>query len=349
MDTYFVKKKIKVLIVDDSAVVRRILSEGLSKDPDIEIVGTAPDPYVARDKISQLQPDVITLDIEMPRMDGLTFLEKLMAHFPLPVIIISSLSRQGGLTAMKALELGAVDVITKPPADVSTALGEMMIMLTDKIKGAAKAKISGKRITTVAKNEILTSSIKTTDNILALAASTGGTEALVYVLSNLPSNTPATVIVQHMPPYFTSTFAERLNKNSPMEVREAKNGDTLHQGLALLAPGGFHMMLRKSGARFYVEIKDGPLVCRVKPSADVLFKSVAKYAGLNAVGVIMTGMGQDGALGLLEMLNAGASTIGQNEESCIVYGMPKAAVEFGAVQTVSSLENIPKEILKKFQ
>ncbi|HNW93106.1 MAG TPA: chemotaxis response regulator protein-glutamate methylesterase [bacterium] len=336
--------RVRVLIVDDSAVVRRLLSEGLARDPEIEVVGTAPDPIVARDKIVLLEPDVITLDIEMPRMDGLTFLEKLMRAKPMPVVIISSLSQQGGATALKAMDLGAVEVIAKPAADVSTALPEMMLMLADKIKAAARARVE--RRLTARTGAAITATIKTTDRILALGASTGGTEALNSVLSRLPATTPATVIVQHMPAYFTTSFAERLNRNSAMEVREAKDGDTLYQGLALLAPGNFHMLLRQSGARFYVEVKDGPLVCRQRPAVDVLFKSVARSAGINAVGVIMTGMGNDGAAGLKAMRDAGARTIGQDEASCVVYGMPKQAYEAGGVEIVASLNDIPDAIIR---
>lgn len=342
-------KKIKVLIVDDSAIVRKILSDELKKYEDIDVVGTAPDPFVARDKIVLHKPDVITLDIEMPRMDGLTFLSKLMEHYPLPVIILSTLSEKGGATAMKAIDLGAVEVIAKPVANQKKSLSEMIIMLVDKIKAASMVNLKKRKTISSLKadySRIITASIRTTDKILALGASTGGTEALNYVMSRLPASTAPTVIVQHMPAYFTSSFAERLNRSSAMEVREAQNGDTLYQGLALLAPGNYHMVLRKSGARFYVDIKDGPLVCHQRPAVDVLFKSVARCAGINAVGVIMTGMGKDGAEGLLNMVESGAQTIGQDEKSCVVYGMPKAAYEIGAVDKVVSLENIPEEIVK---
>lgn len=337
--------KIKVLIVDDSAIIRKILTENLSALPDIEIVGTAPDPYIARDKIIQLKPDVLTLDVEMPRMDGITFLEKLMKSYPIPVIILSTLTPSGCNLALKAFELGAIEVIHKPEIDVSFRLNEMIAQLADKIRAAhqAKNKIQGTKREPVTINKIQKSQIhlKTTDKVVAIGSSTGGTEAIRYILPTLPANFPGIVIAQHMPANFTKSFAENLNTLCALEVREAVDNDTIRPGLALIAPGNFHMIARRSGARYYVNIQQGPMVHHQRPAVDVLFNSVAKYVGHNAIGVILTGMGKDGAEGLLRMKNAGAKTIGQDEKSCVVYGMPKAAYECGAVDHVKSLEMIP--------
>jgi two-component system chemotaxis response regulator CheB len=348
-------EKVKVLIVDDSAVVRSILSRELAKDPDIEVVGTAVDPYAARDKIVLSKPDVITLDVEMPRMDGLTFLGKLMEFYPMPVIILSTLTPAGCETALRALELGAVEVMEKPSLDVSAKLNEMIIMLTDKIKSAAQTKY---RFTYMTKDDIekqktvqkpISAMIKTTDKVVAIGASTGGTEAIRKIIPVLPSSFPGTVITQHMPEHFTKSFADSLNKTSQMEVREAQNNDTVRPGLVLIAPGNYHMLLRRSGARYYVEVKQGPLVCRQRPSVEVLFDSVAKYAGRNAVGVILTGMGNDGATGLLHMKEAGAVTIAQDEKSCVVFGMPKEAIKAGGAQKVMPLDNIAQELVRLVQ
>jgi two-component system, chemotaxis family, protein-glutamate methylesterase/glutaminase len=337
---------IKVLVVDDSAVVRKIISDELSKHADINVVGTAPDPFVARDKIVHLRPDVITLDIEMPRMDGLTFLRKLMKYYPLPVVVLSSLSQQGGQVAMEALQSGAVAVLSKPGSSFSVA--DLTDQLADTIRGAARARIVADKKT----EEALTGNpatgkalLQTTSRVVALGASTGGTEALKKVLSMMPPNPPAMVIVQHMPPHFTTAFAERLNSTCPFEVKEASDGDTVRQGRALLAPGNFHMLLKRSGARYYVEVKNGPRIHHQRPAVDVLFRSTAKYAGSNAVGVILTGMGSDGAQGLLEMKQAGARTIAQDENSCVVFGMPKEAIKLGAADKVVSLESVAKEVL----
>ncbi|HDR04727.1 MAG TPA: chemotaxis response regulator protein-glutamate methylesterase, partial [Candidatus Marinimicrobia bacterium] len=338
-------KKVKVLIVDDSAVVRDIFMRELSRDPDIEVVGTAPDPYIARDKIIKLKPDVLTLDIEMPRMDGITFLRKLMRYYPLPIIIVSSLTPKGGALSVEAIEAGAMDVLAKPGA--AYTVGDMSVELIDKIKAAAKVKIENiaenvKQIVPEKKYALT----KTTDKVVAIGASTGGTQALQAVLTAFSLNVPGIIVVQHMPEHFTSSFAARLNEICEIEVKEAENGDSVLPGRVLIAPGNFHMLLRRSGARYYVEVKPGPLVSRHRPSVDVLFRSVAKYAGANAVGVIMTGMGSDGSEGLSEMRKAGAETIAQNESSCVVFGMPKVAIEKGAVQHVVSLEKIPETILK---
>jgi len=341
-------KKIRVLVVDDSAVVRKVFSEELSHEKDIQVVATAPDPYVARDKIVALKPDVVTLDIEMPRMDGLTFLRKLMKYYPLPVIIVSSLTKEGGSLALEAMEIGAVDVISKPGEAYS--VGDMSAQLAEKIRAAAqvdmvqRARLMASQVTAAPQTKL--SLTKTTNKIIAIGASTGGTEALKDVLVQLPPNTPGIMIVQHMPAKFTTSFAERLNNLCQIRVKEAEDGDSVVPGTALLAPGNFHMVMRRSGARYYVNIKSGPLVCYQRPAVDVLFNSVAAYGGANAVGVILTGMGKDGAQGMLKMKETGAKTIAQDEASCVVFGMPKEAIEAGGVDQVVSLKDIPSAILK---
>jgi two-component system, chemotaxis family, protein-glutamate methylesterase/glutaminase len=334
----------RVLVVDDSPVVRQMLVRELSRDPEIEVVGTAPDPFVARDKIVELKPDVLTLDMEMPRMDGMTFLRKLMQHHPLPVIVISSLTPKGGALALEALDAGAIDVMCKP--GVAYSIGDLGVELIDKIKAASRIRVA-KRTPSVSAPQArqrLAMTV-TTNKVIAIGASTGGTQALFDVLTALPPTSPGIIIVQHMPEHFTKSFAERLNEHCAIQVKEAEDGDTVAPGKALLAPGNFHMLLKRSGAMYYVEVKQGPLVSRHRPSVDVLFKSVARYAGKNAVGVIMTGMGGDGAAGLLEMKNAGAETIAQDEASCIVFGMPKVAIEMGAANHVVSLHDIPQKML----
>ena len=338
---------IKVLVVDDSAVVRRIITQELSKYSDIEVVGTAPDPYVARDKIVKLRPTVITLDVEMPRMDGITFLKKLMKYHPIPVIILSSLSQRGSQTAMEALQSGAVEVLSKPGSSFSVA--ELSEQLADKVRAAAKAKLAPPTVAEESSREPIRytgAMAETTNKIIAIGASTGGTEALKTVLLDMPPNAPGIVIVQHMPPRFTTAFAERLNSMCQIEVKEAESGDTVMPGRALLAPGNYHMLFRRSGARYYVDIKSGPRVHHQRPAVDVLFRSVSKYAGANAVGVILTGMGADGAQGLLEMKRAGAKTIAQDEASCVVFGMPKEAIKLGASDMVVPLDRISREMLK---
>lgn len=339
-------RKIKVLVVDDSAVVRQVLAKELSREPDIEVVGTATDPYVARDKIVKLKPDVLTLDIEMPRMDGLTFLKKLMHHFPMPVVIVSSLTAAGGELALEAIDAGAVEVMCKPGA--AYKLGDLTVDLIDKIRAAAKVKVPKPTSDAVKKPPATKrlSLTKTTNKVIAIGTSTGGTEALRQVLPQLPGNTPGIVIVQHMPEHFTRSFANSLNDASEIMVKEAEDGDTVAPGKALLAPGGYHMALKRSGAVYYVEVKEGPRVNRHRPSVDVLFKSVATYAGQNAVGVIMTGMGDDGARGLLTLKEAGAPTIAQDEASCVVFGMPKEAIKLGAADHVVPLDGISRKILR---
>jgi two-component system chemotaxis response regulator CheB len=337
--------KIRVLIVDDSAIVRKIFSEELSKYPDIEVVGTAPDPFVARDKIVNLKPDVITLDIEMPRMDGLTFLRKLMKFYPLPAIVVSSLTPKGGKLTLEAMDIGAVDVIGKPGAAYS--VGDMSAQLADKIRAAARVKMVRKDPDTEAvKYDPIASLAQTTNKVVAIGASTGGTEALKVVLSQMPANSPGMVIVQHMPANFTTAFAERLNGLCQVTVREAKDNDSVTPGTALIAPGNYHMLLRRSGARYYVEVKTGPMVHHQRPAVDILFQSTAKYAGANAIGAILTGMGADGAAGLLEMKNMGAGTIAQDEKTCVVFGMPKEAIKMGAVDKILPIHQIAAEIIR---
>lgn len=341
-------KKIKVLIVDDSALVRKVLTKELSKDPEIEVVGTAPDPYIGRDKIVFLSPDVLILDIEMPKMDGLTFLEKLMHYYPMPVIIVSSLAKEGCEVALRALELGAVEVMAKPGA--AYTVQDLSEQLIEKVKAAAEVKRFGRLLqANKSSKNVLTvtkSFLKTTNKIVAIGASTGGTEAIKEVLTGLPVEIPPILVVQHMPEHFTRAFAERLNTLCKFEVKEAEDGELASPDKVLIAPGNSHMVLKRSGARYYVEIKNGPLVYHQRPSVEVLFTSVAQAAGPNAVGVIMTGMGKDGANGLLEMRNAGAFTIAQDEKSSVVYGMPKEAAAIGAAMKIVPLEKIAQMIIE---
>lgn len=344
-----IKKSVKVLIVDDSAIVRKILSNQLNQHNGIEVVGTAPDPYIARDKIVAIEPDVLTLDVEMPRMDGITFLRKLMKFHPMPVVILSSLTPKGSKTVIEALAAGAVDVMCKPGPSYSVA--EACKTLVEKIKAASRTRIDKN---TIAQNQSDTppkrlNMVETTNRIFAIGASTGGVQALTQVLPALPANAPGTLVVQHMPARFTTSLAERLNRDSALNISEARDGDHVIPGRVLIAPGGFHMLLQRSGANYYVTVKDGPSVCRQKPSVEVLFNSVAKYAGANAVGAILTGMGHDGAMGLLNMRQAGAHTIAQNEESSIVFGMPKEAIERGAAEKIVSLSNIAQTLINFVQ
>ncbi|HEX3355999.1 MAG TPA: chemotaxis response regulator protein-glutamate methylesterase [Tepidisphaeraceae bacterium] len=340
---------IKVLVIDDSAVVRNLLTRELSKDPMINVIATAADPFIARDKIVMLKPDVITLDVEMPRMDGITFLRKLMAHMPMPVVVVSSLTGEGTQTALEAMSAGAVEVVCKPGSAYS--IENLSAVLIEKVKSASKARIRGvanlpPARTTPKQPLSATSMAATTDKVIALGASTGGVQALTEVISNLPVTSPGVVVVQHMPARFTQSFAERLNESCAIQVKEAAHNDTVIPGRVLLAPGGFHMLLRRSGARYYVEVVDGPDVHHQKPSVDVLFQSVAKYAGANAVGAILTGMGADGADGLLAMRNAGARTIAQDEATSIVFGMPMEAIKCGAAEKVLPLDEIAKAVLQ---
>lgn len=340
-----VTRAARVLVVDDSATVRRILQEELGRDPMVDVVGSAADPYIARDKIFALKPDVLTLDIEMPRMDGITFLRKLMAHYPLPVIVVSSLTPKGGDLALEAMDAGAVEVMCKPGAAYS--VGDMSVELTDKVKAAARVPVRkrapARRAAQPGRRLAMT---RTTHKVVAIGASTGGTEALTQLLTRLPHNAPGIVIVQHMPEHFTRSFAERLDELCAIEVKEATDGDGVFPGRALLAPGNYHMMLRRSGARYYVQVKSGPLVSRHRPSVDVLFKSVARYAGKNAIGVIMTGMGRDGAAGMKLMKESGSQNIAQDEATSVVFGMPKEAVAAGGVDFVLPLHGIPEKFLR---
>lgn len=342
---------IRVLIVDDSALVRKLLAEELGKQKDIEVVGTAINPYVAREKIVKLKPDVLTLDLEMPRMDGLSFLSKLMKHYPMPVVVISSLTPENSENALTALRLGAVDVICKPGSAYSTQNISKEIVKAVRAASVAKfdhnfelpdKKNAGNgRSGPVPKAQLN----KTTKKIIAIGASTGGTKALEAVLTVLPPNLPGIVIVQHMPPVFTKSFAERLNSVCRIHVKEAENGDLIRPGQVLIAPGNYHMLAEKDGAKYYTKIKQGPPVHHHRPSVDVLFNSVAEAAGVNATGVIMTGMGSDGAKGLLAMNEKGAYTIAQDEATSVVYGMPKVAKEMGGVSKVLALSKIADSIV----
>ncbi|MCP4115623.1 MAG: chemotaxis response regulator protein-glutamate methylesterase [Desulfobacteraceae bacterium] len=348
------KKKIRVLVVDDSALVRQTISGILASDPDIEVMATAGDPFAAARKMRDEVPDVITLDVEMPRMDGITFLQKLMAQHPIPVVICSSLAGEQSATALKALEYGAVEIIQKPVVGTKKFLEESSIRICDCVKSAALSRI--KKILALRKVEPKLNAdavlagptramLETTEKVVVLGASTGGTEALRVFLQQLPMDAPGMVIVQHMPENFTRAFAIRLNDICRVSVKEAENNDPVLRGQVLIAPGNDHLLLKRSGARYYVEVKTGPLVSRHRPSVDVLFRSAARYAGKNAVGVIMTGMGDDGAKGMMEMKQAGAFTIAQDEASCVVFGMPNEAIKLGAADRVLSLEQISGMVL----
>lgn len=349
-------KKIRVLIVDDSALVRQTLTEILSSDPQIEVMATASDPLTAAERLRQEVPDVITLDIEMPRMDGITFLQKLMAQHPIPVVICSSLAEEGSETTLRALEYGAVEIIQKPKLGTRQFIEESKVRICDAVKAASKVrvkhyvpqrriepKLSADAVIAKPKTRAM---IETTEKVVVIGASTGGTEALRVLLEALPPDCPGIAIVQHMPEHFTAAFARRLDGICRISVKEAEDNDTLIRGRALIAPGNRHMLLKRSGARYYVEIKDGPLVCRHRPSVDVLFRSAARYAGKNSVGVIMTGMGDDGSRGMAEMKEAGATTLAQDEKSCVVFGMPNEAIKRGVVDRVVPLHHIATEILR---
>jgi len=353
-------EKIKVLIVDDSAVVRQVLEEVLQSDGALRVVGSARDPFVAADIMKRVVPDVITLDVEMPRMDGITFLHKIMTQRPIPVVMCSSLTERNSETAMKALEYGAVDIIEKPRMGVKQYLEESKVIICDTVKAAAEARLGRARknngfikvepkltADAVIEKPNSRAMIQTTERVVVVGASTGGTEALKSFLEALPLDAPGMVIVQHMPEHFTAAFARRLDGICRVSVKEAANDDTVVRGRVLIAPGNKHTLLKRSGARYYVEVKDGPLVSRHRPSVDVLFRSAARYAGKNAVGVIMTGMGDDGAKGMLEMKEAGAYTVAQDEATCVVFGMPKEAVKLGAVNTVAPLGNIAGIVMRE--
>ncbi|MDR3482308.1 MAG: chemotaxis response regulator protein-glutamate methylesterase [Burkholderiaceae bacterium] len=349
--------RIKVMVVDDSAVVRQVVAGLLNDDPGIEVIGAVADPLLAMARMKIQWPDVLVLDIEMPRMDGITFLKKIMSERPTPVIICSTLTEKGAQTSMAALAAGAVAIITKPKLGIKQFLNDASDDLVSAVKAAARANVN--RLAVVAVSEKLTADailpaaenhgamIQTTERVVAIGTSTGGTQALEQVLTALPRVAPGIVIVQHMPEKFTAEFAARLNSLCQIEVKEARHGDRVMQGRALIAPGGKHMLMRRNGAQYFVDVIDGPLVNRHRPSVDVLFRSVAKCAGANALGVILTGMGDDGAVGLLEMRKAGARTAAQDEASCVVYGMPKEAVKCGAVEKTVPLSAVAREILQQ--
>jgi two-component system chemotaxis response regulator CheB len=349
--------KIKVLVVDDSASVRQTLSGILESDPGITVIASAADPFFAAQKIEKEVPDVITLDIEMPRMDGITFLKKVMSQNPIPVVICSSLTQKGAETTLKAMELGAVEIIRKPRVGTKQFLEESRIQICDAVKAAARVnpkkvrsnelivrpKLSADAVIPKITNRAM---VRTTEKVMAVGASTGGTEALRIFLEAMPDDAPAILVVQHMPEHFTAAFAQRIDGLCRITVREGADGDSVIPGRALIAPGNTHMLLKRSGARYFIEIKDGPLVSRHRPSVDVLFRSTARYAGKNAVGVIMTGMGDDGARGMMEMHQAGAHTIAQDEQSCVVFGMPKEAIAMGGVDKIMPLQSIPPYLVR---
>lgn len=344
--------KTRILIVDDSAVIRKLLEKIFSSAPDLEVVGTAADPYIARDKLVALKPDVMTLDVEMPRMDGISFLEKVMQHFPTRTIIFSSLAKTGSETYLRALEAGAIEIMEKPSIDVSQSLESLSQSILEKVRAVAKARINPvKKITSVsaASRAPSTSLARTTHQLIAVASSTGGTEALKVFLSGMPADIPGTLVVQHMPSGFTKSFADNLNAMFPFEVKEAQDGDQVLPGRVLIAPGNYHMEIVRSGAFYSVKTHQGPALHSVRPAADNLMKSVAKYVGKNALGVVLTGMGKDGAEGLLEMKNAGAYTVVQNEETCVVYGMPAAAVALGAADKILPLDKIASDLLHQLE
>jgi len=342
--------EIKVLVVDDSAVVRKVFKEQLSRHPGITVIDTAPDPYIAREKIVRLKPDVVTLDIEMPRMDGITFLKKLMRYYPLPVIIVSSLSTKGSHLAMEALTIGALEVMTKP--NDAYSVGDVSVQLAEKIRAVHAAKLPRREPQQSVRKQTKIASMasaKNANKIIAIGASTGGAEAIKNVLIQMPKTAPGIVVVQHMPAQFTKSFAGRLNELCPMRVKEAENGDPVTIGNVLIAPGNYHMLLKRTGGKYFVTVKTGPLVHYQRPAVDILFRSVARLAGAKAVGIILTGMGKDGAQGLLEMKQAGAVTIAQDEKSSVVYGMPKAARLIGAVDYVEDIQNITAKACSFFK
>lgn len=344
-----VKRKIRVLVVDDSALVRTILSQGLAQDPGIEVVGAASDPYVARDMIVKHRPDVLTLDVEMPRMDGVEFLRRLMPQYPLPVIMVSALTQKGKRITIEALEAGAVDVVPKPSANVAQSLSDMMMELRTKVKIASTANVSHwKNRRPEERPQIIgmTKSLaESTDKVIAIGASTGGTEAIRLVIERFPAIAPGVVIVQHMPAGFTRAFAERLNMLCLMEVKEAESGDRIMPGRILIAPGDYHLKVRRSGGFYYADCLAGEKVNGHCPSVDVMMQSVAEHVGANAVGVMLTGMGHDGAEGMLEMRRAGARTMAQDEQSCIVFGMPKCAYDRGGAESLVPLDKIAQTVL----
>jgi two-component system chemotaxis response regulator CheB len=351
--TEIMADKIRVLIVDDSALVRQMLSGLLAEAPDIEVVGVAGDPFIARDKIKQLNPDVITLDVEMPRMDGITFLRNLMRLRPMPVVMVSTLTDRGADVTLQAIELGAFDYVTKPKLDFSHEIESYAQDIIAKVRAASRARVrpyekpAGESKTRLQRSPS-SQPFSTTDKIIAIGASTGGTEAIREVLEQLPPDVPGIVIAQHIPPGFSARFAQRLNNNCAIAVKEAADGDQVLPGHAYIAPGSHHLKLERSGARYICRLDDGEPVNRHKPSVDVLFRTVAEKAGKNALGILLTGMGDDGANGLLEIRNAGARTIAQDEKTSVVWGMPGEAVKRGGAVDVMGLHQIAPEILRHF-
>ncbi|PLR35952.1 chemotaxis response regulator protein-glutamate methylesterase [Chimaeribacter coloradensis] len=337
--------KIRVLSVDDSALMRQLMTEIINSHPDMDMVATAPDPLVARDLIKKYNPDVLTLDVEMPRMDGLDFLEKLMRLRPMPVVMVSSLTGKGSEITLRALELGAIDFVTKPQLGIREGMLAYSEMIADKIRTASKARLTQRQPGAHSPAMLSHAPLLSSEKLIAIGSSTGGTEAIRHVLQPLPPSSPALMITQHMPPGFTRSFADRLNKLCQITVKEAEDGERVLPGHAYIAPGDRHMELARSGANYQVKITDGPAVNRHRPSVDVLFRSVAQYAGRNAVGVILTGMGNDGAAGMLEMHRAGAYTLAQNEASCVVFGMPREAIAAGGVSEVVDLSQISQRML----
>ncbi len=344
--------KIKVLIVDDSALIRSVMKEIINSQPDMEVVGVAPDPIVARDLIKQTNPDVLTLDVEMPRMDGLDFLEKLMRLRPMPVVMVSSLTERGSEITLRALELGAVDFVTKPKMSIQSGMLEYTEMIADKIRAASKARIKPRQITSSDPGKagesalpLIRNPLTSSEKLIIIGASTGGTEAIKDFLMQMPSDCPGILITQHMPPGFTKSFAQRLDGLCKIDVKESEGGERVLPGHAYLAPGHSHLQLVRSGANYMTQLDQGPPVNRHRPSVDVLFHSAAVHAGKNAVGVILTGMGKDGALGMLEMKNAGAYNFAQDEASCVVFGMPREAIAVGATHEVGSLHSLPGMVL----
>lgn len=343
-------KQIRVLVVDDSALVRQILSNGLSLDPNIIVVGTAADPYIARDKIVQLKPDVLTLDVEMPRMDGVEFLRKLMPQFPIPIVMVSSLTQKGKQITMEALEAGAVDFVTKPTTNVAQGLNAMLMELRAKVKIASTANVSHWKNRPISRRSTPSTAVnhaldESTDKVIVIGASTGGTEAIKKVITKFPSNSPGVVIVQHMPPGFTKMFSERLNQLCSMEVKEAETGDRIRQGRILVAPGAMQMEIVRSGGIYQVKCYAGEKVSGHCPSVDVIMNSAAKHVGRNAVGVMLTGMGSDGAEGMLAMRKAGARNIAQDEATSVVFGMPKVAFEKGGAERLVPIDNIASSVI----
>lgn len=344
--------KIKVLIVDDSALIRSVMNEIIRKEPDMEVVGVAPDPIVARELIKQTNPDVLTLDVEMPRMDGLDFLEKLMRLRPMPVVMVSSLTERGSEITLRALELGAVDFVTKPKLSIQSGMLEYAELITDKIRAAAKARVKARSIPHPDQNKapgeglpLIRNPLTSSEKLIIIGASTGGTEAIKDFLMQMPSDCPGILITQHMPEGFTRSFAKRLDSLCKISVKEAEGGERVLPGHAFIAPGHSHLLLARSGANYVTQLDQGPPVNRHRPSVDVLFESAARCAGKNAVGVILTGMGKDGAAGMLSMKNAGAYNFAQDEASCVVFGMPREAIAVGATHEVGPLNELPAMVL----